>query len=106
MQPYYLALTARQVYIWREQSKYWQNAISSIGSKILATVNAPYGARLLAEQLAGKTADPKSTDEHDCSAFSFLSDVSPKFQQEFISEMGLNKADVSIVAGKFSRMVG
>lgn len=78
----------------------------SIASKILATVNAPYGASLSAEQLAAKLIDPKSADEYDCSVFAFLSDVSLKLQHEFIAQMGLNKAQVSIVADKFSALAG
>jgi hypothetical protein len=84
----------------------WQIDMFSASSKILATVNAPYGASLSAEQLAAKIIDPKSADEFNCSVFSFLSDVSPKLQHEFIEQMGLDTAQVSIVADKFSGMAG
>lgn len=84
----------------------WQIDMFSASSKVLATVNAPYGVSLSAEQLAAKIIDPKSADEHDCSVFAFLSDVSPKLQHEFIEHMGLDKAQVSIVANKFSGMAG
>lgn len=80
--------------------------MSPAASKIMTTVNAPYGARLSARQLAERIADLKSADEFDCSVFAFLSDVSPDLQRAFITEMAVNEAAVAAVARKFSALAG
>jgi hypothetical protein len=41
--------------------------------------------------LPRKIADIKSADSYDCSVFAFLSEVSPKLQQSFIDEMGVQQ---------------
>ncbi len=77
-----------------------------VASKVIATVNAPYGALVTAEQLAAKIADPASVSNFDPSVFAFLSEVSPKLQKEFISEMHVDKGKVAKVAKGFSSMAG
>ena len=78
----------------------------SVAGKVITTLTAPYGVSLSAAQLAEKIVNPKSADEYDVSVFSFLSDVSVKLQNEFIEQMGINKASVAKVATRFSKMAG
>lgn len=80
--------------------------MASVAAKVISTVSAPYGVLLTAAQLAEKIADINSADTCDCSVFAFLSEVSPKLQQSFIDEMGVNKDAVIAVAGKFSDLAG
>jgi len=80
--------------------------MTSVASKVMSTVSAPYGVLVTAAQLADKIADLKSADAYDCSVFAFLSEVSPKLQLSFIDEMGVNKNDVALVARKFSELAG
>ncbi|KGD89175.1 MULTISPECIES: hypothetical protein [Rhizobium/Agrobacterium group] len=77
-----------------------------VTTTVLATVNAPYGTSLSAEQLASKIADPASADHYDASAFAFFSDVSESLQHSFLDEMHVNLADASVVARRFSDMAG
>ncbi len=79
---------------------------SSVASKVMSTVSAPYGVMVTAGQLAEKIADVKSADTYDCSVFAFLSEVSPKLQQSFIDEMGVSQDAVTQVAKKFSDLAG
>ncbi|SPL62607.1 hypothetical protein [Ochrobactrum soli] len=77
-----------------------------VAMTVLATVNAPYGTSLSAEQLASKLADPVSANDFDVSAFAFFSDVSEDLQHSFLNEMHINLADATVVAQKFSDMAG
>ena len=77
-----------------------------VTTTVLATVNAPYGTSLSAEQLALKLADPASADHYDASAFAFFSDVSESLQHAFLDEMHVCIADASFVAQPFSDMAG
>jgi len=79
---------------------------SQVASKVMSTVSAPYGVLVTAAQLADKITDIKSADAYDCSAFAFLSEVSPKLQLSFIDEIGVNKNDVALVARTFSELAG
>lgn len=74
--------------------------------KVLSTITAPYGVALSADQLAAKIVSHKSVEECDALAFAFFSDVSPKLQNEFIEQMGLNKLKASNVASAFSKLAG
>jgi hypothetical protein len=65
--------------------------MASVAAKVMSTVSAPYGVLVTAAQLAEKIADIKSADSYDCSVFAFLSEVSPKLQQSFIDEMGVQQ---------------
>lgn len=80
--------------------------MTSVASKVMSTVSAPYDGLVTAEQLADKIADVKSADTYDFSVFAFLSEVSPKLQQSFIDEMGVSKDAVTQVAKKFSDLAG
>lgn len=80
--------------------------MASVISKILATVNAPYGASVTASQLAAKIADLNSATTYDPAAFAFLSEVSPDLQHRFIEEMGVNAHEVAEVASRFSVIAG
>ncbi|MDK4717505.1 hypothetical protein [Rhizobium sp. CNPSo 4039] len=73
---------------------------------VLATVNAPYGTSLSAEQLASKIVDPASADHYDASAFAFFSEVCESLQHSFLDEMHVNLTDASVVAQRFSDMAG
>lgn len=80
--------------------------MSEISIKVLATVNAPYGTTLSAEQLASKISDPASADQFDPSAFSFFSEVEEGLQNSFLDEMQIDPAIASGVARKFSVLAG
>jgi hypothetical protein len=81
-------------------------SMTSVAITVLSTVNASYGTRLSAEQLASKLADPASADHCDVFAFAFFSDVGEALQLSFLDEMHISLADASIVAQKFSDMAG
>lgn len=78
----------------------------SVVSKVMATVNAPYGGSITSDQLAAKITDPASAAIFDVATFAFLSDVSPKLQMQFIAEMGLDVDKVALVASQFSALAG
>ncbi len=69
-----------------------------VASQILGTVNAPYGAKLSAYQLAGVISDVEAAQSSMGPAFSFFSEVSPDLQASFVSEMGLPQDKVQGVA--------
>jgi hypothetical protein len=73
---------------------------------VLATINAPYGANLSAQQLAQMIADPESAVSFDASVFAFFSEVVPSLQSAFISEMGVDAARVRQVARAFATRSG
>lgn len=75
-------------------------------SKVLTTVNAPYGVKVSAYELAAKLQDPASAASFDVSAFAFFSEVSPKLQAEFMNEMGVSRTEAILVATMFSNMAG
>lgn len=80
--------------------------MSTVVSKVLATVNAPYGVAVAPAQLAARITDPESVATFDSAVFAFLSDVSSKLQQQFISEMGVDLDKVIVVASQFSELAG
>ena len=63
--------------------------MAPVASKILGTVNAPYGANLSACELAAAISDIEAAQSAMGPAFSFFSEVSPELQVSFVSEMGL-----------------
>ena len=67
-------------------------------SKILGTVNAPYGADLSAHQLAHAISDIEAAQAAIGPVFSFFSEVAPQLQQAFLAEMGLPGQKVRKVA--------
>jgi hypothetical protein len=72
--------------------------MSSVATKVMTTVNAPYGANLSAQQLAAKIVDPTSVSSFDASVFAFFSEVKPLLQLAFIEEMGVDKGKAQSVA--------
>lgn len=78
----------------------------STACKILATVNAPYGADMSACALANAIADMGSLAKFDASVFSFFSEVAPARQRAFIREMGVDKDAVAAVASGFEKLAG
>ncbi|MFG6595681.1 MULTISPECIES: hypothetical protein [unclassified Sulfitobacter] len=75
-----------------------------VASKILGTVNAPYGANLSACQLATAISDIEAAQSFMGPAFSFFSEVSPDLQLSFVSEMGLPHDKVRQVAEHFQTL--
>ena len=73
---------------------------------VLATVNAPYGTSLSAEQLTSKIVDPASAEYYEASAFAFFSEVCESLQHSFLDEMHVNLTDAFVVAQRFSDMAG
>lgn len=69
-----------------------------VASKILRTVNPPYGANLSACQLAAAISDMEAAQSALEPAFSFFSEVSPDLPLSFMSEMGLPHDKVRQVA--------
>ncbi|MBT9387066.1 hypothetical protein KM176_24720 [Pseudooceanicola sp. CBS1P-1] len=72
--------------------------MTQIASKILGTVNAPYGANLSASQLAACISDIAATQSAMGPVFSFFSELAPELQNDFVAEMGLSAAKVRSVA--------
>lgn len=75
-----------------------------VASKILETVNAPYGANLSACQLAAAISDIETAQSAMGPAFSFFSEISPELQLSFMSEMGLPHDKVRQVAKHFQAL--
>lgn len=80
--------------------------MTHVETKVLATVNAPYGANLSACQLAAKIADPKSAISVDASVFAFFSEVKPLLQKAFIEAMGVDMTKVHKVANQLAAKSG
>jgi hypothetical protein len=75
-------------------------------TKVLTTVNAPYGASVSALQLAAKIVDPQSAQNVEAPVFAFFSEVDPTLQKAFIKEMAVDMAKVKIVASQFAKKAG
>ncbi|WP_348657586.1 hypothetical protein [uncultured Sulfitobacter sp.] len=78
--------------------------MAPVASKILGTVNAPYGANLSACELAAAISDIEAAQSAMGPAFSFFSEVSPELQVSFVSEMGLPHEKVRQVAKHFQTL--
>lgn len=78
----------------------------STAVKILATINAPYGADMNAFELAHAIADMSSVDSFNACVFSFFSEIAPSLQEAFIAEMGADKDAVAAVAAGFEKLAG
>jgi hypothetical protein len=78
----------------------------TIASKILTTVNAPFGVKASAWSLAKSIADMKSVEDCDGPTFTFFSDVNPELQKAFIAEMSVDADKVANVAAGFSKLAG
>lgn len=79
---------------------------SSVATKVLSTVNAPYGTKLTASDLAALISSTDSAMNGDASAFAFFSEVSEELQIAFVEEMGLDRQAVRDVAAWFADLVG
>lgn len=80
--------------------------MKNVEAQVLTTVNAPYGAKLSAHQLAALVVDPQSAIEFNASVFAFFSEVPVSVQKSFLETMGLDQAQAVKVAGQFARMSG
>lgn len=80
--------------------------MTNVAKKVLTTVNAPYGVKLSAHQLADMIVDPASAEVFDASVFSFFSEVKPTLQMAFVEDMGLDESAVHHVASAFSEKCG
>lgn len=80
--------------------------MATVVAKVLATVNAPYGANLSAHQLALCVADFEIAEDFIGPAFSFFSEVSAQNQHLFIEEMHINPEKAAAVAKLFSENAG
>jgi len=78
----------------------------SVFLAVLSTVNAPYGTKLTAEDLARVISDPGSVKRRDASAFAFFSEVSGEAQWQFGREMGLDVVAVVEIATAFGELAG
>lgn len=72
--------------------------MSLVASKILGTVNAPYGANLSAHQLATCISSTDAMKAAYGPVFSFFTEVKPDLQLDFILEMGVEDGAKSVAA--------
>lgn len=72
--------------------------MSAVTSKILATVNAPYGAGVSAWELAQCISSVDAMKKAYGPTFSFFTEVEAKSQHAFIEEMHLDASAVKAVA--------
>ncbi|MFN3499582.1 hypothetical protein [Pannonibacter phragmitetus] len=78
----------------------------SVADKILGTVNAPYGVKVTACELAAAISDMTSVTAFHMQAFSFFSEVRPELQRAFVAEMKLSEDKVTSVARGFQELAG
>ncbi len=83
-----------------------EGVVIDVATRVLSTVNAPYGADLSARQLAARIVDPASALANDASVFAFFSEVREDLQRQFIAAMSLDFCKVRGVAAQFSSKVG
>ena len=72
--------------------------MTQIASKVLSTVNAPYGADLSACQLAACISDLGEMQKAIGPTFAFYTEVKPEHQLAFIKEMGISEKAIKTVA--------
>lgn len=72
--------------------------MTQVASKILGTVNAPYGADVSACELAACISNPDAMSKAIGPVFSFFTEVDPGLQSAFAEEMGLDAGAVKVVA--------
>ncbi len=80
--------------------------MTTVVAKVLATVNAPYGADLSAHQLAQCIEEIETAKKFIGPVFSFFSEVSLQNQNLFIKEMNINSAKAVAVVKHFSEKAG
>ena len=72
--------------------------MTPLASKVLSTVNAPYGASLSACQLAACISDLGEMKKAFGPTFAFYTEVNLEDQLAFIKEMGVSEKDTKTVA--------
>ncbi len=72
--------------------------MSAVASKVLGTVNAPYGANLSAHQLAACISSLDMMQEAFGQVFSFFTEVKLDLQEAFIQEMGIEDGAKTVAA--------
>ena len=80
--------------------------MTNVASKVLATVNAPYGASVSAHQLVAKIVDLNSAENAEAQVLAFFSEVDPVLQKAFIKDMGADMAKVKLVASQYAKKAG
>jgi hypothetical protein len=80
--------------------------MTNVASKVLTTVNAPYGASVSAHQLVAKIVDLNSAENAEAQVFAFFSEVDPVLQKAFIKDMGADMAKVKLVASQYAKKAG
>jgi ABC-type enterobactin transport system permease subunit len=80
--------------------------MATVTNQVLATVNAPYGVAVSAEQLALCIADASRAQAYPGPTFAFFSEVAPHIQRRFIVEMGVNAHSAAVVARMLSQRAG
>jgi hypothetical protein len=76
--------------------------MSAVVSRVLGTVNAPYGANVSARQLASSIADLEVMKKAMGPTFAFFTEVAPDLQTAFIVEMGVDPMRARIVAKRLA----
>jgi len=72
--------------------------VSSVVSKVLGTVNAPYSADVSAHQLAACITSLDTMQEAFGQVFSFFTEVKLDLQEAFIQEMGIEDGAKTVAA--------
>ena len=72
--------------------------MSAVASKVLGTVNAPYGANLSAHQLASCVSSLDAMKEAFGPVFSFFTEVKADLQLDFVKEMGVEDGAKTVAA--------
>jgi hypothetical protein len=72
--------------------------MSTAASKILGTVNAPYGANLSAHQLASYISSLEAMQKALGPVFSFFTEVEAELQWDFVQEMGVEDGAKAVAA--------
>ncbi len=83
-----------------------RSVMMDVTTSVLATVNAPYGANLSAQQLAAKIVDPASLAFFDAPVFAFFSEVKEGLQHQFIDIMGVDHDQAHWMANQFAIQAG
>lgn len=80
--------------------------MTNVASKVLTTVNAPYGVSVSAHRLVAKIVDLNSAENAEAQVFAFFSEVDPVLQKAFIKDMGADMAKVKLVASQYAKKAG
>jgi hypothetical protein len=80
--------------------------MTDVATRVLTTVNAPYGMDLSAHQLAAMIADPRSAVDFSAPVFAFFSEVPAALQKQCLMNKGIDQARACEVAHRFSALSG